>query len=224
MSKKWTLVEAEIEKKVVNGTPITQMRPTATNPANKGDIANGIKKRRQSRSYGRDRASSSGDYGLEEDAFYQSMSEADILYAVHIACQNVEYIFSSDNLAQDIYVRSLMDSAGYVPLLYILQYPDLMHSAAPSESILQSLAKNSKVVEVDTPNETIRLKEKWEQWLLPNEYGGRGLAHRYIKDSYISGITSSSLSPNAKEFLANSPGVSATSLRATANEFAPRAT
>eukprot|EP00611_Tribonema_gayanum_P017173 TRINITY_DN2971_c0_g1_i1.p1 TRINITY_DN2971_c0_g1~~TRINITY_DN2971_c0_g1_i1.p1 ORF type:complete len:160 (+),score=47.23 TRINITY_DN2971_c0_g1_i1:363-842(+) len=38
----------------------------------------------------------------------------------------------------------------------------------------------SHVLECDEPNETIRLREGWDTWLLPNASGGRG-APRYIK-------------------------------------------
>jgi hypothetical protein len=34
-------------------------------------------------------------------------------------------------------------------------------------------AKEDSILEVDITNETVRLKEGWEMWLMPNSIGGR---------------------------------------------------
>ena len=227
---------------VVDGVPLVDLRPTATNPAFAGDKAVGVKKRRASRVQGRQRdrsryartvhahardvcvhtcmltyciascsnpppsptaaltlSSTVEDFDLEEDPTFLALSASDVAYAVHIAVQNIEYLFGSDNLAQvqciicvcvcvctcmyvcacedimclvnlflllssssslppplvfssqDTYLRSLMDCAGYVPLAYVLQYPDLMYSAAPSDDVLKAVGTNSQVGGVNRP-------------------------------------------------------------------------
>ena len=128
---------------VVDGVPLVDLRPTATNPAFAGDKAVGVKKRRASRVQGRQRdrsryartvhahardlcvqtcmltyciascsnpppsptaaltlSSTVEDFDLEEDPTFLALSVADVAYAVHIAVQNIEYLFGSNNLAQ----------------------------------------------------------------------------------------------------------------------------
>jgi hypothetical protein len=216
LSRKWTLVECEIEKKVVDGTPFTDLRPTASNPeytVTKAVASAGLRKRRSSRAYGRDRSSSLNDYGLEEE---EPLSAADLAYAVHIACGNIEYLFGSDSLAQDTYLRSLMDNEGFVPLLYIMQYPDLMYSPAPTDAIFAALSKSTTSrLEVDSINETIRLRENWKSYLMPNAKGGLGLEHRYIKDVPVAASVTKASSTTTT---ASSPSP----LRAAASEYVPK--
>ncbi len=231
MARKWTLVECEIEKKVVDGKPLTDFRPTAKNPANPAPTPSASgpsrtetqRRRRSSRAFGRDRASSVDDYGLEDE---EPLDSQQLAYAVHVAIQNIEYLFSADSLIQDVYLRSLMDHEGFVPLVYLMQYPDLMYSPAPSEAVLQGLTQSSRI-EVDTINETLRLRVGWKPFLLPNDKGGVGLVHRYIKDSSLaaaaaatpatapSSSSTSTLSADAAPF--------ALPLRAVAAEFVPKA-
>jgi hypothetical protein len=221
MARKWTLVECEIEKKVVNGKPLTDFRPTATNPAAPAPSASGSgraekeRRRRSSRAFGRDRSSSVDDYGLEDE---EPLDSQQLAYAVHVAILNIEYLFSADSLVQDVYLRSLMDHEGFVPLVYVMQYPDLMYSPAPSEAILQGLTHSSRI-EVDIINETLRLRVGWKPFLLPNDKGGVGLVHRYIKDSSLIAApatsTTSTLSADAAPY--------SVPLRAVANEFVPKA-
>jgi hypothetical protein len=249
---KWRLVEAEVAAiKVeveVNGqieeTPITSLRPTAHNPAFGGSEAaksGTVKKRRSSRAAGsvlRERSGTLDDYGLENDESYQAMSSEDLQYACHLACNNVEYLFSQDSLVVkgDMYLRSLMDNQGYVPLLYIMQYPDLMYSPASLNDIMLMLQSNPKcTLEVDTVNATVRLKENWSSYLLRNNQGSMGLSQRWIASDSAStsasdaGAPSSApipmsnkaLSPSAQEFVSSSPAAGSP-LRANAFEFVPK--
>lgn len=84
----------------------------------------------------------------------------------------------------DTYIRSYMDEAGYVPVALVCAYPHVAAYGAPYSDIvarLQEACESEKcVIEIDTNNETIRLKSDWEVWLVPNAFGGRGQP-RYVK-------------------------------------------
>ncbi|KAG5192070.1 hypothetical protein JKP88DRAFT_284738 [Tribonema minus] len=72
-----------------------------------------------------------------------------------------------------------MDCEGYIPVAFVANFPSVASLGADYRDLLQALHK-SHVLECDEPNETIRLREGWGTWLLPNASGGRG-APRYIK-------------------------------------------
>ena len=239
---KWRLVEAEVASVQVEGQSITDLRPTAHNPAfdkedKKQVQMGGVRKRRSSRSYtgARDRSGTLDNYGLEEDDAFQQLSAEDLAYATHLACNNIEYLFSTDSLVVngDLYLRSLMDCEGYVPLLYLLQYPDLMYSVASADNIMAALSVNAKsTLQVDAVNGTVRLKENWAQYLMPNNSGGMGLSQRWIKDEPTAGAAAAvpipmasagaaaGLSAGAKEFVSSSPAAGSP-LRPDAFTFVP---
>ena len=102
-------------------------------------------------------------------------SPEDLSYAAHLSLQYIEGLFHSDNLASDEYIRSLMDMEGYVPLLYIAQYPAVVQCGATWEGIKQKVRENSVLLEFKEENETVRLKENWNMWVPP------GTNHLYAK-------------------------------------------
>ena len=77
-----------------------------------------------------------------------------------------ELIYSSDNLCMDTYIRSYMDEAGYVPIALVCGYPHVAAYGAPYSDIVNRLqeasAAENYVVEIDTNNETIRLRQGWD--------------------------------------------------------------
>ena len=102
-------------------------------------------------------------------------SPEDLTYAAHLSLQYIEGLFHADNLAMDAYLRSLMDMEGYVPLLYIAQYPAIIQCGATWEGIKQKVRENSVLLEFEESNETVRLKENWSMWVPP------GANHLYAK-------------------------------------------
>jgi hypothetical protein len=91
-------------------------------------------------------------------------------------------IFMSDNLCMDTFIRSYMDVEGYVPIALVCSYPNVAYYQAPQANIitrLQETAGTSRL-EVDARNETVRLKDGWDMWLIPNQTGTKGVP-RYIK-------------------------------------------
>lgn len=66
----------------------------------------------------------------------------------------------------DTYVRAYMDEAGYVPIGLVCNYQNVMCYGCSYYDIvnkLKEVANRSKFYELDTENETIRLKNGWEK-------------------------------------------------------------
>jgi hypothetical protein len=121
-------------------------------------------------------------------------------YQAHMAVSQIEWLFSVDNLCQDTYLRSFMDSEGYVPISYVCNF--LMLAGYRSQSrhavratsqrdsrfllsppcrlgasypeILKAISE-SQTLEVDEANETVRPKENPQKWVFPTP------APRWIK-------------------------------------------
>jgi len=147
---------------------------------------------------------------------YPQLSKQDRTYFAYMAVQQIELIFTPDNLCMDTYIRSYMDEAGYVPIALVCGYPHVQQFGALYNDIVARLQETCEsercVVEIDVNNETIRLKQGWDQWLAPNTFGGRGQP-LYVKqprqprvhnnfnnnsnNNHISG--SNNNSPNKKE-------------------------
>ena len=75
---------------------------------------------------------------------------------------NRDQIFSVDNLCRDTYLRSFMDEAGYIPIAFVCNFPNIICYGADYQLIIKYLMESS-YIEVDIVNETMRLKEGWEQ-------------------------------------------------------------
>eukprot|EP00981_Chlorochromonas_danica_P011551 scaffold4102_cov174-Ochromonas_danica.AAC.5 len=149
----WKLVEAEAE--TPDATPVGE--------AGEGNDRrnNGRGKGRASRPNANGRAGASAGGRGRGRLGNSQRTKADRSYFAYLAVQQIDQIFNPDSLCMDTYVRAYMDEAGYVP-------------------IGLEVANRSKFYELDTENETIRLKNGWEKFLLVNAYGGRGLP-RYVK-------------------------------------------
>lgn len=115
----------------------------------------------------------------QHDIYVPDTPETRQQYAA-MAVQLLEYYFSDDSLSCDTFVRSYLDSAGYIPIAFVCNFPDVVAIGAYYEDILSQLQK-SEIFEMDMENETIRVKG-WEKWLMPNQEGGFGLP-RYIKNA-----------------------------------------
>jgi hypothetical protein len=96
-----------------------------------------------------------------------------------MAVQLIEYYFSDDSLSCDTFVRSYFDTAGYIPIAFVCNFPDIVAIGAFYEDIVSQLSASEKF-EIDAENETMRVSG-WEKWLMPNQEGGFGLP-RYIKN------------------------------------------
>jgi hypothetical protein len=72
-----------------------------------------------------------------------------------------EYFFSPDSLISDPTIRSYLDEAGYIPIAFVCNFPEVLAIGAYYEDILTAL-QNSSIFEVDLENETMRLHD-WQK-------------------------------------------------------------
>lgn len=85
----------------------------------------------------------------------------------------------------DTYIRPNMDECGYIPIAYICNFPNVASIGATYEEILKAMEAQCKFdtfkLELDGENETIRVKENWKMWLVPNRETGKLGLDRYVK-------------------------------------------
>ena len=128
----------------------------------------------------------------QHGGYYQGVfvPQMDPKLTAEYAKQQVEYYFTPENLVRDTFLRQQMDVEGYVPVAFLASFHSVYAIHQGYASLLESL-KNSEVVEMDIPNEKIRTRFSWQQWLWPNPNGGYGLP-KYIKMSGNSPTNNSS--------------------------------
>ena len=83
-----------------------------------------------------------------------------------------EMMFNIDHLCMNTYFRSFMDEAGYIPIAFVANYPNIACYGASLTDLLSKLHQKDQgegeglegggLLEVDMENETIRLKTGWE--------------------------------------------------------------
>ncbi|KAF9985913.1 La ribonucleoprotein domain member 1 [Mortierella antarctica] len=82
--------------------------------------------------------------------------------------QQMEYYFSVENLCKDVYMRTQMDSEGYVPLSLVANF-NRVKNLTTDHALIKETLKNSNVIELNGDN--IRKKGDWATWLFPKEDG-----------------------------------------------------
>eukprot|EP00614_Pseudopedinella_elastica_P011541 CAMPEP_0172601526 /NCGR_PEP_ID=MMETSP1068-20121228/21683_1 /TAXON_ID=35684 /ORGANISM="Pseudopedinella elastica, Strain CCMP716" /LENGTH=650 /DNA_ID=CAMNT_0013402537 /DNA_START=8 /DNA_END=1961 /DNA_ORIENTATION=- len=82
------------------------------------------------------------------------------------ACSQIEYYFSDENLCQDVFLRSNLDSEGFIPVAVVANFPRVARLGALYEDLLAGLGE-SAAVEVDAENETVRPKDRPLRWVFP---------------------------------------------------------
>jgi hypothetical protein len=91
----------------------------------------------------------------------------------------------------DTFLRAYMDLEGYVPLGFVMCYQNVSYYCADFQDVLKALQKKGDkyLLQLDTETGTIRVREGWHQWLMPNinTPGGKGLP-RYTKEQYEASI------------------------------------
>ncbi|CAO3615379.1 unnamed protein product [Mucor fragilis] len=82
-------------------------------------------------------------------------------------CQQIEYYFSVDNLCRDLFLRSQMDTEGYVPITLIAGF-NRVRGLTSDMSLVRASLELSKILEVKQDSgDLLRKKEGWETWVLP---------------------------------------------------------
>jgi la-related protein 1 len=79
-------------------------------------------------------------------------------------CQQIEYYFSVDNLCKDMFLRSQMDTEGYVPINLIAGFNRVRGLTSDMSLVRASLSLSEILEEKD---DMLRKKEGWETWVLP---------------------------------------------------------
>ncbi|KAJ4787294.1 La-related protein [Rhynchospora pubera] len=74
----------------------------------------------------------------------------------------IEYYFSDTNLPCDVYLRSLMDAEGWVPINKIADFPRVKQMTSDIALIIDAL-HNSSTVEIE--GEKIRRHDEWHKWV-----------------------------------------------------------
>lgn len=112
------------------------------------------------------------------------------------AVAQVEYFFSTTELAKNVFVRSYMDCAGFVPFAIVHNFPSISSYQIPYMDLLVAVGDLSRKVEVDLINECVRIKSTsskaenkndeeqdaiYKKWLFPNPDGTLGCP-RWIKE------------------------------------------
>lgn len=81
--------------------------------------------------------------------------------------QQIEYYFSIDNLCKDLYLRSQMDTEGYVPMALIAGFNRVKNLTTDMNLIRTSLKLSTLLQLKDGHDDLLRKKEGWETWVLP---------------------------------------------------------
>ena len=103
------------------------------------------------------------DYGYDQSGYnglYYAPQDPVVVAAY--ALTQIEYYFSLENLCRDVFLRSRLDSGGYIPVTMILTF-NRVAAANPEYDAMLKVLETSELLELDSENEKIRLKTGWEQ-------------------------------------------------------------
>ena len=67
-----------------------------------------------------------------------------------------------------------MDVEGYVPCAMLFDFPRVKQLCYSIDYLMAACA-NSKIIQVDSQNEKVRLRLGWEKWLYPGQNGEMGV-------------------------------------------------
>eukprot|EP01041_Mallomonas_annulata_P009402 gene9402-19508_t len=180
MSNAWKLVEAEpIVQKPSDST--RQQQDNWNRNRKAGQNGNRGGGRKPFNNNGRRDGNRSRERRYQDDGYYGGIYIPDTpesrTYYAKVAVYNIEMLFNVESLCRDTFLRAYMDEAGYIPIPFLCNY---ISSFGVNYQEIVTLLQESETLEVDVPNETVRLKENWQMWLIPNGEGGMGLP-KYVK-------------------------------------------
>lgn len=90
---------------------------------------------------------------------------------ISMVSAQLEYYFSIENLCKDMYLRSHMDSQGWVPLSVIAGF-NRIKSLTEDMGLIRHVCQMSRNIEFrpgDDGTDRLRKQDKWEQWVLDME-------------------------------------------------------
>ena len=108
-----------------------------------------------------------GNQGIMSAIPYNQNPMMEDLHTVGILQMQLEYYFSVDNLCKDMHLRKSMDSQGFVPLTFILDF-NRMKSLNPTPYQIHSACRSSTTLELFNINgvDLLRRRGEWEPWVL----------------------------------------------------------
>jgi len=95
----------------------------------------------------------------------QAPAKDGVLEAVKV---QVEYYFSVQNLVKDMFLRAKMDENGWIPIGVIANF-NRVRALAPNPAMITAALEGSLLVEVSQDQESIRVRDNWQSWVLPEE-------------------------------------------------------
>nr|CAH8838417.1 unnamed protein product [Trichobilharzia regenti] len=124
--------------------------------------------------------------------FLASSSSDPTVLIRHQILHQVEFYFSADNLARDIYLRRQMDSDGWVDVNVIAKFNRVASVCKDLNDILEAI-RVSPLLDVDVPNARVRCKNNPSIWPIPS------VSHdKFRTDAKNS---TGGLNPDAPEFI-----------------------
>ncbi len=134
-------------------------------------------------------------YGLPVTPAVNAPSLGQIEEAVR---RQIEYYFSVENLCKDMFLRKKMDGEGWIPTAVIASF-NRVRMLTPDLAIILRALRGSPVVETSADQMSIRARDTWRNWVLPEEERDASVRAPKITVSMVSpsGATAPALLPAA---------------------------
>lgn len=127
--------------------------------------------------------------------FLASSSSDPTILIRHQILHQVEFYFSPDNLARDVYLRRQMDSDGWVDVNVIAKFNRVASLCTDLNNILEAI-RVSPLLDVDVPKARVRCKNNPSIWPLPP------VSNENFRISFKNNTV---LNPDAPEFIPSQP-------------------
>ena len=132
-------------------------------------------------------------YGLPVTPAVNAPSLGQIEEAVR---RQIEYYFSVENLCKDMFLRKKMDGEGWIPTAVIASF-NRVRMLTPDLAIILRALRGSPVVETSADQLSIRARDGWQNWVLPEDQRDASVGAPKIAVSMVSpsGATAPALLP-----------------------------
>ncbi|BDA41797.1 probable La-related protein 1 at C-terminar half [Coccomyxa sp. Obi] len=132
-------------------------------------------------------------YGLPVTPAVNAPSLVQIEEAVR---RQIEYYFSVENLCKDMFLRKKMDCEGWIPTAVIASF-NRVRMLTPDLAIILRALRGSPVVETSADQLSIRARDGWQNWVLPEDQRDASVGAPKIAVSMVSpsGATAPALLP-----------------------------
>ncbi|KAF6778189.1 hypothetical protein AHF37_02139 [Paragonimus kellicotti] len=121
--------------------------------------------------------------------FLATSSNDPTILVRHQILHQVEFYFSADNLARDLFLRRHMDPEGWVPVSVIAGFNRVASLSSDLHEILEAI-RVSPLLDVDVEKACVRCKDRPFMWVLPSATRDKSDRH-----------AATNLNPDAPEFV-----------------------